>query len=78
MSTMTVDVKEAQTQLSGLLPLVLQGDEVVITENQQPLVQLVPIRKRLQRRIAGLYRGAMRMRNDFNEPMPDAFWLGDK
>ncbi|RIK43818.1 MAG: toxin-antitoxin (TA) system antitoxin [Chloroflexi bacterium] len=77
MSTMTVEVNEAQTQLSKLLALALQGNKIVITENQRPMVQLVPIRRQPQRRIAGLHRGAMRMREDFNEPLPDAFWLGD-
>jgi antitoxin (DNA-binding transcriptional repressor) of toxin-antitoxin stability system len=77
MSTMTVDVKEAQTQLSKLLALALQGKKVVISEDQEPVVQLVPIRKRRKRRIAGLHRGAMRMRDDFNAPLPDAFWLGE-
>jgi antitoxin (DNA-binding transcriptional repressor) of toxin-antitoxin stability system len=77
MSTMTIEVHEAETQLSKLLALALQGNNVVITENHKPMVQLVPIRKQPQRRIAGLHRGAMRMREDFNKPLPDAFWLGD-
>lgn len=77
MDTMTVDVKDAQTQLSKLLALALQGNKVVISEDQEPMVQLVPIRKRHERRIAGLHRGAMRMRDDFNDPLPDEFWLGE-
>ena len=78
MDTLTVDVKEAGMQLSKLLALALQGNTVIITENQESVVQLVPIRKQRQRRIAGLHRGAMRMRDDFNDPLPDAFWLGEE
>lgn len=78
MDTLTVDIKEAEGQLSKLLALALQGNTVIITENQESVVQLVPIRKPGQRRIAGLHRGAMRMREDFNDPLPDAFWLGEE
>jgi antitoxin (DNA-binding transcriptional repressor) of toxin-antitoxin stability system len=77
MNTITVDVNDAQTQLSKLLALALQGNEVVISENQEPVAQLSPIRKQPKRRIAGLNRGAMQMREDFNEPLPDTFWLGE-
>jgi antitoxin (DNA-binding transcriptional repressor) of toxin-antitoxin stability system len=78
MDTVTIDVKEAEMQLSKLLALALQGNKVIITENQEPVVQLEPIRKQNQRRTAGLHRGAMRMRDDFNDPLPDAFWLGEE
>jgi antitoxin (DNA-binding transcriptional repressor) of toxin-antitoxin stability system len=66
---MTVDVVEAQTQLLELLTLAMQGNEIVIAENQAPLVKLVPVRKQPQRRVAGLHRGALRMHEDFNAPL---------
>lgn len=77
MSTMTIDVKEAQMDLSKLLALALQGEQVVISENDESIVELVPIRKEQKRRVAGLHRGAMRMHTDFNDPLPDEFWLGE-
>jgi antitoxin (DNA-binding transcriptional repressor) of toxin-antitoxin stability system len=48
MDTVTIDVKEAEMQLSKLLALALQGNKVIITENQEPVVQLEPIRKQNQ------------------------------
>ncbi len=78
MSTMTIDVIEAQSQLSKLLALALQGNKVIISDNEEPVVQLVPVRQDAKRRIAGLHRGAMRMSNDFNATLPDEFWLGEK
>ena len=74
MSTMTIDVIEAQSQLSKLLALALQGNKVIISDNEEPVVQLVPVQQDAKRRIAGLHRGAMRMSNDFNAPLPDEFW----
>ncbi|NJO84028.1 MAG: toxin-antitoxin (TA) system antitoxin [Blastochloris sp.] len=76
MNSLTIDVADAQTKLQELLTLAMQGNEVVIAANQVPLVKLVPVRKRPQRRVAGLHRGALKMRDDFNEPLPDEFWLG--
>jgi Protein of unknown function (DUF2281) len=29
-------------------------------------------------RILGLNRGAMKMKDDFDEPLPDEFWLGEE
>ena len=29
-------------------------------------------------RILGLSRGAMKMKADFDEPLPDEFWLGEE
>lgn len=32
----------------------------------------------LQVRVAGLHRGNVWMSEDFNEPLPDEFWLGEQ
>jgi Protein of unknown function (DUF2281) len=32
----------------------------------------------LSPRILGLNRGAMKMSDDFDEPLPDEFWLGEE
>ncbi len=77
MNTKIVDIQEAQTQLLQLLALALQGNDVVIAEDNVPLVRLVPVQPQSLRRIADLHKGAIRMRADFNEPLPDEFWLGD-
>ncbi|MCX6049415.1 MAG: type II toxin-antitoxin system prevent-host-death family antitoxin [Chloroflexi bacterium] len=77
MNTKTVDIQEAQTQFLHLLALALQGDDIVITEDNVPLVRLVPVQPQPLRRIADLHKGAIRMRADFNDPLPDEFWLGD-
>ena len=76
MNAMTIDISEAQTHLLKFLTLALQGNEVIIAQDKIPLARLVPIPRPTQRRMAGLHRGAMRMRADFNDPLPDEFWLG--
>ena len=76
MPATTIDVHEAQTQLLQLLALALKGGDVVIAKDNIPLVRLVPVKPQRKRRIANLHKGAMRMHDDFNDPLPDEFWLG--
>lgn len=76
MTATTIDVHDAQTQLLQLLTLALKGGDVVIAKDNVPLVRLVPVEPQKKGRTAGLHNGAMRMSNDFNEPLPDDFWSG--
>lgn len=78
MATKTIDIHDAQTQLSELLSLALQGTEIIFSKDNTPLARLVPVSKgSSQSRIAGLHQGAISMSVDFDAPLPDDFWLGD-
>ncbi len=72
MLTKTVDVEENETTLQDLLALVRDGAEVLLTEGDTPLARLVPASKS---RIPDLYPGIW-MSDDFDDPLPDEFWLG--
>jgi prevent-host-death family protein len=80
----TVALQETQGQLLELLALTLKGDEVVITENDKPVARLVPAEAESvddappRKRIAGLNRGSIWVSDDFDEPLPDEFWLGQE
>lgn len=76
MTATTIDVQDAQTQLMHLLTLALKGGDVVIAKDNVPLVRLVPIKLQKTARTAGMHNGAMRMSEDFNDPLPDEFWSG--
>lgn len=76
MTATTIDVRDAQTQLMQLLALALKGGDVVIAKDNVPLVRLVPVKPQKQARTAGMHHGAMRMSEDFNDPLPDDFWSG--
>ncbi len=80
MNTKTVTIHEAQTQLSELLTLALEGNEVIIIDGDKPLVRLVPISspKNKKPRIAGLDRGKGWVSEDFDDPLPEGFWTGSK
>jgi antitoxin (DNA-binding transcriptional repressor) of toxin-antitoxin stability system len=71
MLTKTVEAQE--TTLADLLSLAREGNEIIITKDDKPIAKLSPLSKK---RIAGLHEGMMRMSDDFNNPLPDEFWLG--
>jgi antitoxin (DNA-binding transcriptional repressor) of toxin-antitoxin stability system len=75
MSTKIVTVQEAEARLLELIALVEQGEEVVITYDDRPKVKLVLLVKPPQKRVFGQHRGQVKMSPDFNDPLPDEFWL---
>ena len=75
--TKTVDVKEAK--LPELVSLALEGNEVVITEGDKPVAKLIAISPTAERkRVPDLNKGEIWMSEDFNDPLPDEFWLGEE
>lgn len=76
MLTKTVDIKTGQADLEDLLILVQAGDEVLLVDGNTPLARLVPAESSAQSRIAGLHAGMISVSDDFDEPLPDEFWLG--
>ena len=77
--TQTVSVDEAQNKLQDLLAKALAGDEVIITEHGMPVARLVPVLvPSKKQRVAGLNRGTVSTSEDFDEPLPDEFWLGQE
>jgi antitoxin (DNA-binding transcriptional repressor) of toxin-antitoxin stability system len=75
MSPKIVTVEEAGARLLELIGLAEQGEEVVIAYKDQPKVKLVPIRSAPQKRVFGQHRGKIGMRPDFDDPLPESFWL---
>jgi prevent-host-death family protein len=70
---MNVSVHGAKTQLSKLLDLVEDGEEVVIERHGRPVAQLVAVRKRRPSAL-GAMRGQFKMAEGTSGP-PAAFAL---
>jgi len=75
MATKIVTVQEAGGHLLELISLAEQGEEVVIVHNDQAKVKLVPFGQPPQKRVFGQHRGKVWMSPDFDDPLPDDFWL---
>ncbi len=89
MADKTVGAAEAQRQLPDLLAFVREGNEVVISDGEKPVARIVPVRAvptalspdlpdRRWKRTLDLTPGAVRMSPDFDDPLPDSFWLGEE
>lgn len=77
--TKIVNINDAQKQLQGLLALARNGDEIIIEENGEPSARLIPIQKTVRKeRILGLRKGQVWTSDDFDDELPDKFWLGEE
>jgi prevent-host-death family protein len=61
----TVNIHDAKSQLSALINKVLNGKKIVIARNNQPLVELVALKK--QKRIPGLLKGKIKIIGTWEE-----------
>lgn len=75
----TIDLNEAQ-YLSQLVSLAKAGNEIIIADGNTPVARLTAIGPPAtypQQRIAGLHQGTAWISEDFDQPLPDEFWIGD-
>ena len=63
-----LDISQAKSNLSNLLNLALEGQEIVITQDNQPVAKISPIKKPLKR---GSAKGMVWMSDDFDAPLED-------
>ena len=71
---LTVTIEEAQAKLLDLIHKLQPDEEVVITENDQPIARLIPAHTPAQRkpRQSGTLRGTvLYMAPDFDAPLED-------
>ena len=69
---MQVNIHEAKSQLSKLIQRTLDGEEVIIARNNQPIVRLQRIDKPRRKRQLGALHGLVQATSpDFNAPLED-------
>jgi hypothetical protein len=59
--------KEQRQQVFDFVAFLAQQRTAVVQKSEQPK----------QQRVFGQYQGRISMSADFDEPLPDAFWLGE-
>jgi antitoxin (DNA-binding transcriptional repressor) of toxin-antitoxin stability system len=70
--TATLTVDEAQASLKELIHKLSPGEEVVITENEQPVATLIAKQARVNRPAPGLGKGSiLYMAPDFDAPLEE-------
>lgn len=87
MMTHKIDVNEKHPNLKELLSLIQKDTEIVLTEGDIPVARLTQISNFNTKEVEnsdditpkpGLHPGAIWISDDFDDPLPDAFWLGEE
>jgi prevent-host-death family protein len=68
----TIDINQALPQILLLIEKAVDGEEIIITKNNQPIVKLVslqPLPKRPP--LFGSDQGLISITDDFDEPLED-------
>ena len=76
MSVKTITLDDAAVRLQELVTRASEGEQIVIAQNEHPLAKLVPFADVEDDRTFGQARGRIHVNDDFDEPLPDDFWLG--
>ena len=73
MANVQISLTEASAELVRLVEAALQGEEIVILKDNQPVVKLTPLEPVQKRRPAkaGSAKGLVWMSEDFDEPLED-------
>jgi len=66
-----VNMHEAKTTLSRLVADAVAGDEVILAKAGKPLVKLVPVEAKKKPRKLGIWKGKVKLADDFDAPLPD-------
>jgi antitoxin (DNA-binding transcriptional repressor) of toxin-antitoxin stability system len=80
-----IEVTTHGTSLKDLVTLANQELEVVLTQDNKPVAKVLPLASlpnppeaAMVRRKLGLHQGAWTVSDNFDEPLPETFWLGEE
>jgi prevent-host-death family protein len=71
MSTRNIDINDAKDKFQEIVLQAEQGDEIIITKNNKPIVKISALQEKKFHRKAGSAIGMIKMSNDFNEPLEE-------
>lgn len=66
-----IDIDKAKAQLASLFQAALNGEIIIITQNDQPVLKLAPIVQSEKRRKSGSAKGLIWMSDDFDQSLED-------
>ena len=74
--TKTLDISKASENYAEWFSLARAGTEIVLTDQDTPVLRIVPVAPVSKKRTENLIKGAIWISEDFNDPLPDEFWEG--
>lgn len=67
-----INTHDAKTHLSRLLERVASGEEFLIARSGRPIARLVGLGEFAEPRSGGIWKGRVRIDDDFDAPLPEA------
>jgi prevent-host-death family protein len=71
MSTRNIDINDAKDKFQEIVLQAEQGDEIIITKNNKPIVKISSLQEKKFHRKAGSAKGMIKISADFNEPLEE-------
>ena len=65
-----INIHQAKTQFSRLVERVAGGEEIIIAKSGKPVARLVPYAPKRATRRPGAMRGKIRIKKNFDAPLP--------
>jgi antitoxin (DNA-binding transcriptional repressor) of toxin-antitoxin stability system len=66
-----IDVEQAKTSLDDLLDAAIQGQEIILTRDAQPVARLIGLVHERSRPRFGSAKGRIHIAEDFDAPLTD-------
>lgn len=66
-----IDIEQAKTSLNDLLDAAIQGQEIILTRDAQPVARLIALVHERRRPRFGSAKGRIRIAEDFDAPLAD-------
>jgi antitoxin (DNA-binding transcriptional repressor) of toxin-antitoxin stability system len=68
---MNVSIEEIKSDPEGVLHRVMEGETLLIVEQDRPIAEIRPIRTARTPRPFGLAKGSFVVPDDFDDPLPE-------
>lgn len=76
---LTITLEEAKNNFDSFIAKLDQGEEVIISRQNAAKIKLVLLEsEQPKQRQFGQFRGQIEIADDFDDPLPDGFWLGEQ
>ncbi len=71
-----VNIHEAKTHLSSLINRVSTGEEITIAKAGKPVARIVPIERKITKRVPGSAKNRVIISDNFDAPLPEEILTG--
>ena len=72
----TIELLAVNPGVDELLDLARKESGLRLTRSGQSIAEIIPLMAQPRKRTAPLHPGAWQVREDFDQPLPEGFWLG--